>query len=32
MADLRGTLEVVRAGRRDQLGIDLFGAGTHPFA
>ena len=31
MADLRRTLEVVvPAG--DELGIDLFGAGTHPFA
>ena len=31
MADLRGTLEVVvPAG--DDLGIDLYGAGTHPFA
>jgi glutamate---cysteine ligase / carboxylate-amine ligase len=31
MADLRGTLEhVVAAG--EALGIDLFGAGTHPFA
>lgn len=31
MADLRGTLErVVPAG--DELGLDLYGAGTHPFA
>ncbi len=31
MADLRGTLEVVvPAG--DALGLDLYGAGTHPFA
>lgn len=31
MADLRGTLEaVLPAG--DELGIDLYGAGTHPFA
>ncbi len=31
MADLRGTLDVVLPVT-DQLGIDLFGAGAHPFA
>jgi carboxylate-amine ligase len=31
MADLRGTLEVVLPAG-DDLGIDLYGAGTHPFA
>lgn len=31
MADLRGSLQVVRAAA-DPLGIDLISAGTHPFA
>src|SRR3546814_15432344 len=31
MADLRGTLDVVLPAA-DALGVDLFGAGTHPFA
>ena len=31
MADLRGTLEAVIPAA-DELGVDLFGAGTHPFA
>ncbi len=31
MSDLRRTLEPVRAAA-DELGVDLFGAGTHPFA
>ena len=31
VADLRGTLQVVR-GAADELGVDLFSAGTHPFA
>ncbi len=31
VADLRSTLEVVLPAA-DELGIDLFGAGTHPFA
>ena len=31
MADLRGTLDVVLPAA-DGIGVDLFGAGTHPFA
>ncbi|MEE4022129.1 glutamate--cysteine ligase [Gordonia sp. PKS22-38] len=31
MADLRGTLDAVR-DHTEQLGVDLYGAGTHPFA
>ena len=31
MADLRGTLDVVLPAA-DESGVDLFGAGTHPFA
>jgi carboxylate-amine ligase len=31
MADLRGTLDVV-APAAHELGVDLYGAGTHPFA
>lgn len=31
MEDLRGTLSVVREAA-DELGVDLYGAGTHPFA
>ncbi|MGH3336906.1 MAG: glutamate--cysteine ligase, partial [Nocardioides sp.] len=31
MADLRGTLDVVLPAA-DSIGVDLFGAGTHPFA
>ena len=31
VADLSATLDVVR-GLTDELGIDLYGAGTHPFA
>ena len=31
MADLRGTLDAVLPAA-DQAGVDLFGAGTHPFA
>ncbi|WP_124711335.1 glutamate--cysteine ligase [Gordonia insulae] len=31
MADLSATLDAVR-GLTDELGIDLYGAGTHPFA
>lgn len=29
--DLRGTLSIVQRAT-DSLGVDLFGAGTHPFA
>lgn len=31
MADLGATLDVVR-GLTDEIGVDLYGAGTHPFA
>lgn len=31
MADLRGTLDIVLPAA-DSIGVDLFGAGTHPFA